>query len=86
MSTTTCCSATAIRRARSDYRATNLAVYGELEWRLADATVLSAGARIEQRAADYSDTDGAAFSPDETMFGGSLSLRHARRRTHRIPT
>ena len=28
-----------------------------------------------------SDTDGAAFSPDETMFGGSLSLRRAIRRT-----
>lgn len=61
----------------SDYRATNLAVYGELEWRLGASTVLSAGARAERRSADYSDSDGAEFSPDETMFGGSLSLRHA---------
>jgi iron complex outermembrane recepter protein len=59
----------------SEYRATNVAAYGELEWRLGDATVVSAGARGEQRSADYSDTAGAAFSPDETMFGGSLSLR-----------
>jgi iron complex outermembrane receptor protein len=59
----------------SEYRATNLAAYSELEWRLTDATVLSAGARMEQRSADYSDTAGATFSPDETMFGGSLSLR-----------
>ena len=61
----------------SDYRATNLAVYSELEWRLTDATVLSAGARIERRSADYGDTAGAAFSPDESMYGGSLNLRHA---------
>jgi len=61
----------------SDYRATNLAAYGELEWRLGEATVLSAGARVERRSADYSDTAGAAFSPDESMFGGSLTLAHA---------
>jgi iron complex outermembrane receptor protein len=59
----------------SDYRATNLAAYGELEWRLGDATTLAAGLRAEQRSADYGDSDGAHFSPDETMFGGSLSLR-----------
>jgi len=61
----------------SDYSATNLAGYGELEFRLADATVLSVGARGERRSADYRDSYGAAFAPDETMFGGSLSLRHS---------
>jgi outer membrane receptor protein involved in Fe transport len=59
----------------SDYRATNLAVYGELEWRLGDVTVVSVGARGERRGADYRDSDGAAFSPTENMYGGSLSLR-----------
>jgi len=63
-------------RTDSAYRATNFAVYGELEWRLAPATVLSLGLRGENRSADYHDTDGFAFSPDETMYGGSLSLRH----------
>jgi iron complex outermembrane recepter protein len=58
----------------SEYRATNLAGYGELEFRLGE-TVLSVGARGERRSADYRDSDGAAFAPDETMFGGSLSLR-----------
>jgi iron complex outermembrane receptor protein len=60
----------------SDYRATNAAAYGELEWRLGAANVLSAGLRVEHRGADYEDSDGASFSPDETMVGGSLSLRH----------
>jgi outer membrane receptor protein involved in Fe transport len=63
-------------RLDSDYSATNLAAYGEVEWRVAAATVLSVGLRGENRGADYDDTDGAAFSPEETMFGGSLSLRH----------
>ncbi len=63
-------------RMDSDYRATNLAIYGELEWRLAQATVLSVGVRGENRSAAYQDTDGAAFSPDEDMYGGSVSLRH----------
>ncbi|MEO8065081.1 MAG: TonB-dependent receptor [Pseudomonadota bacterium] len=61
----------------SDYRATNLAAYGELEFRLGEATVLSVGARGERRNADYQDSEGAAFAPDESMFGGSLSLRHS---------
>jgi len=62
-------------RLDSDYRATNLAAYGELEWRLGGANVLSVGARLERRNADYQDSDGAAFSPSETMYGGSISLR-----------
>jgi outer membrane receptor protein involved in Fe transport len=59
----------------SQYRATNLAAYGQIDWRLAAATVLTVGVRGENRAADYRDSNGAAFSPDETMFGGSISLR-----------
>jgi outer membrane receptor protein involved in Fe transport len=60
----------------SDYRATNLAAYGEVEWRVGGSNVLAFGARSERRSADYDDSDGARFSPDETMFGGSISLRH----------
>jgi outer membrane receptor protein involved in Fe transport len=61
----------------SDYRATNVAAYGELEWRVADRTVLAVGARGERRSADYADTDDARFAPAENMLGGSLSLRRA---------
>ena len=64
-------------RMTSDYRATNLAGYGELEFRTGSATVLSVGARGERRSADYRDSAGAAFAPDETMVGGSVSLRHS---------
>jgi outer membrane receptor protein involved in Fe transport len=68
----------------SDYRATNLAVYGEVEWRLAAQTVLAVGARAEHRDADYADTNAATFSPGETMSGGSVSLRHAVSDTRRV--
>jgi iron complex outermembrane recepter protein len=68
----------------SHYRATNLALYGELEWRLGARTVMSAGARAERRSADYSDSEAAGFSPDETMFGGSLSLRHELDERHMV--
>jgi iron complex outermembrane receptor protein len=60
----------------SDYHASNLAAYGELDWRLGERTVLSAGARVERRSAEYRDSDAAVFSPADTMAGGSLSLRH----------
>jgi iron complex outermembrane receptor protein len=61
----------------SEYRATNLAGYGQLEWRLGSRTVLSIATRVENRSADYKDSDTAAFSPAETMAGGSISLRRA---------
>ena len=40
------------------------------------ATVLAAGLRGERRSAGYQDTNGDAFSPAETMYGGSITLRH----------
>ena len=58
----------------TDYRATNAALYGELEWETADRLVWSAGLRVETRSADYRDSDGARFSPTDTMAGGHLSL------------
>src|SRR5687767_13811534 len=67
----------------SDFRSTNLALYGEVEWRMTSKTVLTAGARGEHRGADYTDSNGAAFSPDATMAGGSLSLRYELSQTQR---
>ena len=58
----------------SRYEATNLAAYGQGEWRVRGGLVLSAGLRVEARAAEYADSDGAEFSPDDAMTGGHLSL------------
>jgi iron complex outermembrane receptor protein len=65
------------RRFSSQYRATNLAAYGQLEWRLGSRDVLAIAARVENRSADYQDSDTTEFSPEETMIGGSMSLRRA---------
>ncbi len=59
---------------KSVYDATNAAIYGETEWRIKDTMTLSAGLRVETRSADYHDSDGARFSPVNTMVGGHLSL------------
>ncbi len=59
---------------KSVYDATNLAAYGETEWRLRESMTLSAGLRVETHSADYHDSDGAGFSPVNTMAGGHLSL------------
>lgn len=58
----------------SAYDALNLAAYGEAEWRVAAQLVLAAGLRVERWSADYDDSDGAKFSPSDTMLGGHVSL------------
>jgi outer membrane receptor protein involved in Fe transport len=59
----------------SDYDSTNVAAYGELESALAESLTLSVGLRTETRSAEYTDSDGARFAPDDAMLGGHLSLR-----------
>lgn len=61
----------------TDYEATNLALYGEVEWQTGGRLLWSAGARIETRSAEYRDSDGAGFSPTDAMVGGHLSLSGA---------
>ena len=58
----------------TDYEAISAAAYGESEWAVGGQFVLSAGLRVETRTADYSDSDGARFSPRDTMLGGHVSL------------
>jgi outer membrane receptor protein involved in Fe transport len=60
---------------KSDYVADNLALYGELEWRVIGDSIASLGLRVENHDASYRDSDGAGFGPDDTMLGGHLSLR-----------
>jgi iron complex outermembrane receptor protein len=58
----------------SNYRALNLAAYGQWEWRLTPATSFSAGARIERRGARYGDSNGLVREPVDAMTGGHLAL------------
>jgi iron complex outermembrane receptor protein len=60
----------------SDYRATNKAVYGQLDYSVTASTVFGVGARFENRSANYADSDNTAFAPSEDMLGGQLSVIH----------
>jgi outer membrane receptor protein involved in Fe transport len=68
------CSLVADTAVRSDYGATNVALFGQVALALNDRLGLTVGLRFEQRSADYSDTSLNAFSPDDDMAGGELAL------------
>ncbi|MGH8250645.1 MAG: TonB-dependent receptor [Steroidobacteraceae bacterium] len=63
-----------VRRLDSEYRATSAAAYGRVEWSPRPATAVAAGLRLEERRADYADSDGSAFDPRDRMWGGELSV------------
>ncbi len=65
-----------VRLLDSRYRATSVAVYGEIEWSWTAATSIAAGLRLEERDASYDDSDGSQFDPRDRMWGGQLSLTH----------
>ncbi len=60
----------------SSYEATTLAVFGQLDQALGNATRLTVGLRVERRSTDYADTAGLSAGPAETMTGGEISLSH----------
>jgi outer membrane receptor protein involved in Fe transport len=58
----------------SDYAATSLALYGQVDADVG-AWSLTAGLRGEQRRATYDDNAPLHFAPRDTMLGGHLSAR-----------
>ena len=60
----------------SEYESTNVAAFTQFDTDLGAATRLTAGVRIERRTSAYSDTDGFAAGPTDTLWGGELSLSH----------
>jgi outer membrane receptor protein involved in Fe transport len=62
------------RQLDSRYSANSAALYGEAELPLSVSTVLTGGLRLEQRDADYADSDAQRLSPRNRMWGGQLSL------------
>lgn len=60
----------------SDYEATNLAVFGQVDQDISDSTRLTFGLRFERRTTDYSDTMGLGTAPSESMWGGELAFSH----------
>lgn len=68
----------------SDYQATSVAVFGQLDSELSPGLVLTTGLRIEKRSADYRDTNGLDLDPDDTMVGGQLSLSKSLDNGHQV--
>jgi len=67
----------------SHYSAKNLALFGQLEGRLAERWRWSAGARVEQRKGDYRDSgiqgglpEQENFTASDHMAGGQFTLSH----------
>ncbi len=60
----------------SSYDATNVALFGQLDGSLGEATRVSVGLRVERRTTDYEDTGGLRAGPAETMAGGEITLSH----------
>jgi iron complex outermembrane receptor protein len=58
----------------SEYDATSWAVFGQVRLALGARAELTAGLRAEQRNADYADTFGNRFDPDDDMLGGELAF------------
>ncbi len=58
----------------SEYEASSVALFGQYDHDLMEATRLSAGFRIEHRSTDYFDTGGLTTAPSETMWGGEIGI------------
>jgi iron complex outermembrane receptor protein len=62
------------QRVVSEYDATNLALFGQVDVGLAERLRMTVGLRWEQRSADYVDTAGNRFDPEDDMVGGELAF------------
>jgi len=60
----------------SNFGTENRALYGQLDIPLGERWLFKGGLRYEQRVADYLDSDGARFSPDDDEWGGRLVLEY----------
>ena len=59
---------------KSDYDMTKLAIFAQLDYDVSDKTLLSIGFRAENQAQEYSNNFAEEHDPDETMYGGHISL------------
>lgn len=60
----------------SDFNTRNLAIYGQLDSQLSPAITLITGLRIEQRKADYADSQLVAHDVDEDLWGGRIAMQY----------
>ncbi len=58
----------------SSYETDRYAVYGQTDSSLSDNWSITTGLRYERFVADYADSEGVGFSPEEDLFGGRIVL------------
>lgn len=61
----------------SEYETRRIAAYGELSFPLSEKLTLSLGGRVEDFSADYEDSRNVVAEPNETLWGGEVSLEYA---------
>lgn len=62
---------------RSNHEVDTLSVFTQAEFEISSNASLLLGGRIERRSADFDDSNGVAFSPDETLWGGRIAVTFA---------
>ena len=60
----------------SDYEATSLAVFGQVDQNVGRASRLTFGLRLERRTTGYTDSMGLRTGPSESMWGGEVAFSH----------
>ena len=60
--------------AATDYDASTVAVFGQIDLALTRRVQLVTGLRWERRTSDYADTHGNLFSPEDRMLGGEVAV------------
>lgn len=66
----------AFKTLSSQFDATSIALFAQLDTELSENTALTSGFRFERRNASYNDSNGIDVSPNDDMWGGQLSLNH----------
>ena len=61
----------------SNYDFDTLALFGQIDTQLNENLVLSTGFRVEERETRYNDSDDVSFSPDDSLWGGKISLEYS---------
>jgi len=61
---------------KSDYDNTKLAMFGQIDYDISEKSLLSFGFRVENQAQEYTNNLNESHDPDETMYGGHISLTH----------
>jgi len=59
---------------RSSFKIDRLALFGQTNTHLGEATTLTVGLRLERHEANYDDVDAVHFSPNDNLWGGQIAI------------